>query len=81
MENSATDVKDTFVRKLLKMGIEEVSVPRVLKDISLMLENNPYIGFRELTHRLQLLGWSEIQINHQLLEQAKVSVSVEGPEI
>ncbi len=77
MEVPSSRVKETFVRKLIKIGVEENYVPRVLKDISVIFGDNSSIGFRELTHRLQLLGWREIQINHQLLELAKASVPIE----
>jgi hypothetical protein len=81
MEAPSSRAKETFVRKLIKMGVEESYVPRVLKDISLIFGDNSSIGFQELTHRLQLLGWSEIQINHRLLELAKATVPVEDTEI
>ncbi len=75
METASDRLKDAFVHRLREMGIEDSCMPRVLKDISLIVEANPFLECGELNSRLHLLGWSDIHLDYRLLELAKASIA------
>lgn len=77
MESNPGIVRKAFVQKLRDMGIEKDCVPRVIKDIGFLLEANPLMGCREITNRLRVLGWSDIEIDYHMSEMAKASFEKE----
>jgi hypothetical protein len=73
MEPGANTVRDAMVNRLLSMGIDAHCVPRVLKDISRILEADPSVECWEWANRLRLLGWRDIQPDNRLMELARAS--------
>ena len=78
MKPGTNSVKEAMVNRLLAMGIDAHCVPRVLKDISRILESDPSVECWEWTNRLHLLGWRDIQPDHRLMELARASVPGES---
>jgi len=80
MKERANTIRDAMVDRLLDMGIDAHCVPRVLKDISRILEADPCVECWEWANRLHLLGWRDIREDFQLMELARASVSGEPAE-
>jgi serine protease inhibitor ecotin len=58
-------------RKLRSAGLEEKTVPRVVKDLMLFFSGDPSMQRSEMNRKLQVLGWDDVEIDYRTWELAR----------
>ena len=58
-------------RRLRSAGLEEKTVPRVLKDLMLFFSGDPSIQRSAMNRKLQVLGWEDVEIDYRTWELAR----------
>lgn len=66
-------ISKILLSNLESKGLNEKSVTRVFKDLMLAFSMNPMIDRPQMSNRLQVLGWGEIELDYRTWELAKVS--------
>jgi len=66
-------ISKILLSNLESKGLNEKSVTRVFKDLMLAFSMDPMMERPQMSNRLQVLGWGEIELDYRTWELAKAS--------
>lgn len=73
METS--EIRRVLLHRLTAMGLEEIHISRLAKDIFMSFSINPLSTLSQINDRLTLLGWDNIELDYHTYSLAKESLS------
>ena len=71
-------VKHALVESLEKKGMAQAMIPGFLKSLSNYYSADPHMDLPQINHKLQSIGWDEIELDYHTFELAKTWLEAEG---
>ena len=61
-------LNDILMQRLTMKGIAPNTIPRLIKDLTYTVVNDPQMNLGEINRRLHLLGWYDFEIDEHTLQ-------------
>lgn len=71
-------VKHALFQNLEKKGVTQKMIPGFLKSLSNYFSADPHMDLLQVNHKLQTIGWEEIELDYHTFELAKTWFEAEG---
>ena len=71
-------IKRIVLERLERRGLDNISIHAYIRDLLNTLEGDAHLSLYELNGRLQLLGWSDLELDDQTLQLIMVTSENHG---
>ena len=71
-------VRHALYQNLEKKGMPQGMIPGFLRSLLNYVLTDPHMDHLEINHRLQIMGWNEIELDYHTFELAKTWMEAEG---
>ena len=76
--NHMTHVKHALIKNLEKKGVTQGMIPGFLQSLSNYFSADPHMDLLQINHKLQTIGWDEIELDYHTFELARTWIENEG---
>ena len=76
--NHMIHVKKALIKNLEKMGMAQGMIPGFLQSLSNYFSADPHMDLLQINHKLQTIGWDEIELDYHTFELARTWIENEG---
>ena len=74
-------ITKTLIRRLIDKGIGNMIIPALLRDIINIIGNNQEQDIKELTGRIQSLGWNDFELDEYTFQLIIANLEIHGLDI
>ena len=73
MGKHSADIEETLINELKGKGIDNIVIPRFIKDMDYSFQIDPSVSLSDVNDRLHFLGWDEIELDYHTFQLAIAS--------
>jgi hypothetical protein len=81
MGKHSADIEETLINELNGRGIDNIIIPRFMKDVAYSFQIDPSVSLSEVNDRLHFLGWDEVELDYHTLQLAIASFEREQSQL
>ncbi len=74
-------ITKTLIRRLINKGIGNSIIPALLRDMINIIGNNQGQDIKELTGRIQSLGWNDFELDEYTFQLIIANLEIHGLDI
>jgi hypothetical protein len=73
MEDYSTNIEKILINELKGKGIENIIIPRFIKDLAYFFQIDSSVSLSDVNDRLHFLGWEDVELDYHTLQLAIAS--------
>ena len=81
METHSIGIEETLINELKGKGIDNIIIPRFIKDMAYSFQIDPSVSLSDINDRLHFLGWDEVELDYHTLQLAIASFEREQSQL